>query len=113
MTKERYEGYRAVLAAPVEEILEGLLTYPYVVEIDKEEDYMAVTILIDSAVFEEDIIASAEDLVAFYSIPMLGSYINVYRMLVGLDNVFSIFIEDSEMGIRLCVINYPVDAPRE
>ena len=108
MTKDRYEEYKADMAIPVEENLEGILTYPCVEGIEKEEDYKAVTIIVDNAALEEHGIASAEDLTSYYHIPMLGSYINVYRMLVGLDNAFSIFINDSTTGIELGRIDYPL-----
>jgi len=109
MTKDRYEEYKADLAVPVEETLEGILTYPYMEGIEKEEGYKVVSIIVDSAILDEDAIASADDLITFYTIPMLGSYIKVYRQLIGLDNEFSIIIEDSETGTKLTGIDYPLD----
>ena len=108
MTKERYTQYKADMSGAVEETLDGLLTYPYVDMIEKAPDYKTVTIMVDCAIFEEDGIDSADDLMSYYQIPMVGSYINVYRMFVGLDNEYSITIEDSVSGRRLGRIVYPL-----
>ena len=113
MTKDRYAKYKADMSFAVEETLEGIPTYPYVERLEKGPDYKTVTVVIDSAIFEEDGIASADDLNSFYHIPMIGSYINVYRMFVGLDNEFSIVVEDSATGVRLGGIDYPLDANTE
>ena len=105
---DRYENHKADLSIPVEDILDGLLTYPYVEGIETEEDYKTVTILVDNAIFGREGISSGEDLISLYSLPMLGSYINVYRMLAGLDDEFSIIIEDSHTGMEFDKIDYPL-----
>jgi len=76
--------------------------------IETEEDYKTVTILVDNAIFGREGISSGEDLISLYSLPMLGSYINVYRMLAGLDDEFSIIIEDSHTGMEFDKIDYPL-----
>ena len=109
MTTDRYKKYQTDMSVQIEGILEGLLTDTYVVSIEKAPDYKTVSVVVDRAALEEAGIVSAEGLVSFYHIPMLASYINVYRMFVGVDNEFSVTVSDSETGVRLCGIDYPLD----
>ena len=98
MTEVRYEEYKEIMAAPVEEIIEGLDTEEFIDGIEKALDYETVTILVDRGLFEEEGITSPEDIASYCYIQLLKPYINTYRMFVGLDSNFSIILIDSNTG---------------